>query len=197
MESTTAFNLPALMQSPQTLNPDAIHEAIAKKYPKACIVCRTRKVRCDRKFPCGTCKRWNIADCVYPNPIRTSPRPKKDDCRGTGNARDGGDKSLLERVRTLELMVVNLGGTVPAENSVGGLGTHPVVTEGTPPKALTEDCVTVQQSPKANYDEISQVEKGLGKLLVKDAQSRYLSEGFWVNVDDVCTLLPVLETSLL
>jgi hypothetical protein len=44
--------------------------------PKACIPCRTRKVKCERADPCENCIKWSI-ECVYPSPKRTSRRPKK------------------------------------------------------------------------------------------------------------------------
>jgi hypothetical protein len=185
MESMNSYNIPVPVQSTHTLHPEAIHEAINRKYPKACIVCRTRKVKCDRKLPCGTCKRWGIADCVYPSPVRVSPRPKKDESRSTGKTRDGNDRSLLERVRKLELMVLNLGGSVPAEDSVTDLGVL-TANEATPHEDRMEESVTAQ-APNTDHDDVIQVEKGLGRLLVKDTQSRYLSEGFWVSVDRVST----------
>jgi hypothetical protein len=194
MESMNPFTIPVSVQNTHTLHPEAIHEAIARKYPKACLVCRTRKVKCDRKLPCGTCKRWNIADCVYPSPIRVSPRPKKDDSRSNWKTRDGSDKSLLDRVRKLEQMILKLGGSIPAEDSVADMLVQPA-NEATPHEDHTEDSVT-PQAPKNNHDDITHVEEGLGKLLVKDAQSRYLSEGFWISVDQVCTSLLTLKLHL-
>ncbi|PGG95505.1 hypothetical protein AJ79_10016 [Helicocarpus griseus UAMH5409] len=44
--------------------------------PKACIPCRTRKVKCDRKLPCANCTSWS-SECLYPSPIRKCNRPRK------------------------------------------------------------------------------------------------------------------------
>ena len=189
MEPKIPFNVPMSVQITHShiLHPEAIHDAIARKYPKACLVCRTRKVKCDRKFPCGTCKRWNIADCVYPNPIRVSPRPKKSDSRSTGKIGDGSETSLLERVRQLELIVLNLGGSIPVDDSMADM-TMQTTKQAKPHEDHREDSVA-RQASKVGHDDITHVEKGLGKLVVKDAKSRYLSEGFWVNVDQVGTSL--------
>ncbi|KAK2760331.1 hypothetical protein FQN54_002399 [Arachnomyces sp. PD_36] len=43
---------------------------------KACIPCRTRKVKCDKKTPCTNCVSWAL-ECVFPSPIRRCPRPKR------------------------------------------------------------------------------------------------------------------------
>ena len=83
-------------------------------------------------------------------------------------------------------MVLNLGGSIAAENSVTDMGVQPPDERQVD---LTEDGINTSEKPKANQGEVTQIEKGLGKLLVKDAQSRYLSEGFWVSVDQVGTAL--------
>ena len=89
-------------------------------------------------------------------------------------------------------MVLNLGGNIPAEDSIADLGIQPA-DQATLQEERTVDYLTAQDTPKANSDVVTQVEKGLGKLLVKDAQSRYLSEGFWVSVDQVCSPLLASE----
>jgi hypothetical protein len=120
---------------------------------------------------------------VYPSPVRISPRPKKDEQRGSGKTGNRDDKSLLERVRKLELIVLNLGGSIPAEDSVD-VGVHPPHEE-----ASTEDSTEIaisQERSKSNQNEFAQVEQGLGKLLIKDRQSRYLSGEFWIGAHHVC-----------
>ncbi|KAH6704101.1 hypothetical protein BKA61DRAFT_617863 [Leptodontidium sp. MPI-SDFR-AT-0119] len=44
--------------------------------PKACLSCRTRKIKCDRNSPCTHCTSWSL-ECVFPSPIRRCPRPRK------------------------------------------------------------------------------------------------------------------------
>ncbi|KLJ08564.1 hypothetical protein EMPG_15992 [Blastomyces silverae] len=44
--------------------------------PKACIPCRTRKVKCNRQSPCANCVSWSL-ECVFPSPIRTCTRPRR------------------------------------------------------------------------------------------------------------------------
>ncbi|GLA87597.1 hypothetical protein AtubIFM56815_002023 [Aspergillus tubingensis] len=44
-------------------------------YPRSCIPCNRRKVRCDRRFPCGRCVKGS-EQCVFPGPKR-APRQLK------------------------------------------------------------------------------------------------------------------------
>ena len=44
-------------------------------YPRSCIPCNRRKLRCDRKFPCGRCVKGG-EQCVFPGPKR-APRQLK------------------------------------------------------------------------------------------------------------------------
>lgn len=40
--------------------------------PLNCNPCRESKLRCDRQYPCGTCKRRNLVNsCIYANASRT------------------------------------------------------------------------------------------------------------------------------
>lgn len=46
--------------------------------PKACIQCKARKVRCDRKQPCENCSGWSV-ECIFPSAVRTCRRRKTAD----------------------------------------------------------------------------------------------------------------------
>ena len=90
-------------------------------------------------------------------------------------------------------MVIHLGGSLPVEDSVADMGAQLA------DDALIhrpEDDGTAADKATADQDEITHVEKGIGKLLVKDAQSRYLSEGFWIGVDQVGIHLLVMKLFL-
>lgn len=68
--------------SMRPLRPSGPSPALARTHPpavvkqKACIPCRKRKVKCDRKNPCTNCASWDL-ECVSPSPIRTCTRPKR------------------------------------------------------------------------------------------------------------------------
>ncbi|ROV98026.1 hypothetical protein VMCG_06972 [Cytospora schulzeri] len=59
-----------------------------RRPPLACIACRRRKVRCDRKLPCQNCVRARRAtSCAYVPDERIEPRDDDDD--GSGDHRAG------------------------------------------------------------------------------------------------------------
>ncbi|CAG8091535.1 unnamed protein product [Penicillium olsonii] len=43
---------------------------------RSCLRCHERKIRCDKKSPCGRCVRQNVA-CQYPGPSRVKRQPPK------------------------------------------------------------------------------------------------------------------------
>lgn len=148
-----------------------------RKYPKACIVCRDRKVKCDRQLPCSTCRRWGIQNCVYPSPIRVSPRPKRSQLLEQSNA--GPDRLLLERLKKLEIMVQRLGGTIDVDSSISSSGT-PAEPQGGGFRS---------HSPEKSTNGGASSERGVGILATKDSRSRYLSSSFWVPAE-VCLPMP-------
>ena len=44
--------------------------------PRSCTLCRRRKVKCDRRDPCGNCSKAS-AQCIFPGPGRAPRRSKK------------------------------------------------------------------------------------------------------------------------
>lgn len=77
--------------------------------PKACISCRTRKVKCDKSSPCTNCTLWSL-ECVYPSPIRRCPRPRK---RLVASPPDEGgganiSPSIDERIQKVEKILEDL-----------------------------------------------------------------------------------------
>ncbi|KFY90814.1 hypothetical protein V498_05812 [Pseudogymnoascus sp. VKM F-4517 (FW-2822)] len=85
--------------------------------PKACISCRTRKVKCDKSSPCTNCTLWSL-ECVYPSPIRRCPRPRKrpiafppDEGGGTGIL-----PSLDERIQKVEKILKDLTNSINGQN---------------------------------------------------------------------------------
>jgi hypothetical protein len=149
--------------------------------PKACVNCRNRKVKCDRQLPCSTCKRWGIQNCVYPSPVRISPRPKRAESQRKN--RDEPDKLLLERLRKLEIMVKNFGGSVTTEDSLTDFGTPTNVELDDTGGRDVRDDAKPRNSPCG-----ADGEKGVGRLVVKSDRSRYMSIAFWASAGDVCDL---------
>lgn len=67
-------NARPLQPSGPVTHPTPQTPAVVKQ--KACIPCRTRKVKCDRNSPCANCTSWSV-ECVFPSPIRRCHRPRK------------------------------------------------------------------------------------------------------------------------
>lgn len=74
----------------------------------SCVVCRRRKVRCDRRDPCANCTKAGI-ECHYPVTGRV-PRRRADPATWTSPAQK--QSELLSRLRRLEAVVTELAGQV-------------------------------------------------------------------------------------
>ena len=64
-----------------------------------CLACKRRKVRCDRKQPCGNCVRRG-AECVFPTSGRVPRRIERETT--SDRTRHRGHSQLLGRLRRLE-----------------------------------------------------------------------------------------------
>ena len=159
-------------------------QALAPKKLRSCLVCRTRKVRCDRQSPCSRCRQANIA-CVVPSTARP-PRWARRLERLTSNAAlsnapavqdaDPNVAKVMDRLRNLEYLVKELSGQLEQANaaasSVGGGSTG-----ANSPAGSTQDTSTNTNT--------SSMQKQFGRLVNQDAsRSRYVSSGFWSRVND-------------
>ena len=133
----------------------------APKKPRSCATCRTRKVRCDKKSPCSNCRRAKIA-CVVPSDDKP-PRWARQLERSGLNAQDGpGAAVVMNRLRRLESMVKDL--TAQLEQAHTSPSSH-----------------DAHSSPASSE---STVQSGLGRLIIGDTSSRYISSNFWSRVTD-------------
>ena len=153
---------------------------------RSCIVCRTRKVRCDKQSPCSTCRRANIP-CVLPSTNRPPKWARRLE-RLTTNAGataapipqdvDPGVNKVMERVQTLENLVKELRGQLEqtqAANSVGG---------DSPGSSAHHHDVEHQRDISPATD-TSAVQQQIGRLVIQDTnRSHYVSGGFWSWVND-------------
>ena len=170
---------------------------------RSCIVCRTRKVRCDRQSPCSKCRRANIA-CVFPSTDRP-PRWARRLERLTKNAAasnapapqeaDPGVGKVMNRLRNLEGLVKELSGQLEqaraAASSTGGGSSR-----GNSPGSSTQDRDVEHQADTSSATNTSSAQKQFGRLVVQDAsRSRYVSSGFWSRVNDEVRLAVVLKPS--
>lgn len=164
--------------------------------PRSCVTCRRRKVKCDKRNPCGNCVKQHI-ECVFPRPGRAPRKTKKPP-----------DTELLARLRRLEGVVQKLGrggaeGGDDGALDTGSASAGPAGSSGTP----TEDhrSPSVPDIPEAppslsnptdnprfnkNYGASAgtlRIDKEMGKLVVGEGKSRYVSNTFWASLtDEVC-----------
>ena len=159
---------------------------------RSCVVCRSRKVRCDKQSPCSTCRRANIA-CVFPSTdrppkwARRLERLNNNTAASNAPAPQGADPGvgkIMDRLRNLENLVKELSGQLEqahaaassAGNSSSGLKS---------PGSSTQDRDAEHQRETSSTTNTSSVQKQFGRLVLQDAsRSRYVSSGFWSWVND-------------
>ena len=132
--------------------------------PRSCVICRRRKVRCDKTDPCKNCRKAGI-ECTFPLPGRA---PRK--------ARKPPDTELLARLRRLEGVVQTLGVGVDEDGNVSS----------TSPRAGKAGNSSVEEELGASDKRasIGGVDKELGRLVINDGRSRYVSNAFWASTGD-------------
>ena len=189
--------------SPASARVPSSAPALAPKL-RSCLVCRSRKVRCDRQSPCSKCRQANIA-CVFPSRDRP-PRWARRLERITNNVAASSDRApqdndpglarALERLQKLEHLVKELSSQLAqadAAASSGGGGS----TEANSPRSSTQDREAEHQNDTASATNSSSNHKQVGRLVYQDAsRSRYVSSHFWSRVnDEVCQPLVVALSS--
>ncbi|KAG8672662.1 hypothetical protein FPOAC1_005938 [Fusarium poae] len=185
---------PAPAQAPLLASDSASGpEKSAKPAPTAklrsCVVCRTRKVRCDKLSPCSNCRRANIP-CVVPSndrPPRWARRLERftsDDgpvqVDKNKNKNPEGNQAL-DRLHTLENLVKELRSQLEQANATSSRGAS---SEAASPPENTKPAAS-PSSASASASTTSDVQKHFGRMVLKDAhQRRYISSGFWSRISD-------------
>lgn len=171
---------------------------------RSCLVCRTRKVRCDRQSPCSTCRQANIA-CVVPSTARP-PRWARRLERLTNNAAassatapqdpDPGVAKVMERLRNLEYLVKELSGQLEVANAAASSAAGGSSGANSPGSSI-QDRDAEHQRDSSIATKSGGVQKQFGRLVVQDtSRSRYVSSGFWSRVhDEVCQPVVVKSSS--
>ncbi|OAP61543.1 hypothetical protein AYL99_03746 [Fonsecaea erecta] len=161
---------------------------------RSCLVCRARKVRCDKKSPCSNCRRANIA-CVIPSddrPPRWARRlhhltnnPPASDAPQPLDANADLDK-VMERLRNLELLVKDLSGqleqTRAATTSSAGGNSSRV---NSPDDSSIKNRDREHERTLSPATDISKLRQHFGRLVLQNAgRSHYVSSAFWTRVDE-------------
>lgn len=135
-----------------------------KLNPRSCVTCRRRKVRCDKREPCSNCVKANN-ECVFPPPGRAPRKPRRPH-----------DAELLKRLRRLESVVDSLGTQVDEDGNV-----QPSIEgNGSNRRSISE---TLDLAPQGSLRKDS-LDHKLGRLLIKDGRSRYVSNEFWTSIGE-------------
>lgn len=154
---------------------------------RSCVICRKRKVRCDKLSPCTNCKRANIA-CVVPSDDRP-PRWARRLDRFTNTAAAPGTTSqdasaaagpgaglVMDRLKNLEGLVKELTSQLEQANAANASGAGSSM-DNSPNDSVQTDSVSGTNA--------STLHKNFGRLIVQDTnRNRYVGSGFWSRVSD-------------
>lgn len=139
--------------------------------PISCIVCRRRKVKCNRILPsCSNCSKGETR-CIYPASARASRR-KQVNLQYLGEAAADNEATLVKRLKHLEGMVAKLSSHV----------------EKSPDSSL-DVSIADPAVELVTADGTEGISRDLGKLVVEQGQRRYISSQVWDNlIDEVSRL---------
>lgn len=144
---------------------------------RACISCRSRKIRCDQVRPtCGSCTRGNIS-CEYPSQARRPPRPRQPDA------------VLVQRLARLESVIEELSAGKANAAKQQRHDSEMRDESKTPSSQFSGSEADKPQSPRSQ-SELQDIEAGLGRLLMSgDGKSRYIGPNFWASVSEEVRLV--------
>ncbi|KAI4593423.1 hypothetical protein KJ359_009313 [Pestalotiopsis sp. 9143b] len=182
-------------------------EPSATLNPRSCVTCRRRKVRCDKRMPCGNCRKARIS-CIFPAPGRAPRRPRPRDPNAPPKQTSEREVELVKRLRKLEGIVEELSGQIEVEarhpSSAGespedlghdaerrrqdsGVSPHSVPFSGYPPMSAAPGrlVTTGSSSWGALQSPTMGVNKHFGRLVLNDkGKTRYVSNAFWSKMND-------------
>ncbi|KAH7144293.1 fungal-specific transcription factor domain-containing protein [Dactylonectria estremocensis] len=139
----------------------------------SCVICRRRKVRCDRRDPCSNCVRAGI-DCHYPVTGRV-PRRSRDPSALKSPAQK--QSELLSRLRRLEAVVTELSAQVEEPHN----GQDSLTSS-------TSNALSASLPPGSEFDE------EFGQLVVGKGGGLHVGNRFWsVFCDEVDNILQAVH----
>ncbi|KAH6657064.1 fungal-specific transcription factor domain-containing protein, partial [Truncatella angustata] len=180
--------------------------------PRSCVTCRRRKVRCDKRMPCGNCRKARIS-CIFPAPGRAPRRPRPRDPNAPPKQTSEREIELIKRLRKLEGIVEELSGQIEIEarhpSSAGESpedsthdGDRRRQESGISPRHITPAAphamplapgrlmTTGNSSWGALQSPTLGVNKDFGRLVLNDkGKTRYVSNAFWSKMNDELTAL--------
>ncbi|KAE9973485.1 hypothetical protein EG327_009082 [Venturia inaequalis] len=157
---------------------------------RSCVVCRSRKVRCDKLSPaCSNCRRANIA-CVFPSNDRPPrwARGLVNQATASPYLEPGSEEQevqrVVERLHSLENLVKELSNQLKESQAVNSSAGGSSSEVGSPDRHVTYADVE-HQGRNPSVADITGVDNQFGRLVVQNAsRSRYVSSGFWTRIND-------------
>lgn len=156
----TAGTANANANSPQSAQPAHL---------RSCVLCRQRKVKCDRRQPCSNCVRAR-ASCVHPPGAgRAAKRP-----------RQAVDTKVLDRLSHLETTIRRLQKQAKDREA-----------DSHTPESITSESVRTGENkgPVDDATQRTETASELGRLVVEESQSRYVSNVMWADLTESVSLL--------
>ncbi|CAM1507764.1 Fc.00g046120.m01.CDS01 [Cosmosporella sp. VM-42] len=177
--------------------------------PRSCVICRKRKVRCDKTMPCANCRRTQFA-CMFPAPARArrQPRPKDPNALPKPGTSER-EADLVKRLRKLESVVNELSGQAEAKGDKGAGETnfsteaetnfnpddtnqyHSRTSPGDIESPRSQGAEVIREAAdeakrKTEGRDMLGIHKQLGRLVLHDGgkTSRYVNSGFWSKLND-------------
>ncbi|KAI0203723.1 fungal-specific transcription factor domain-containing protein [Astrocystis sublimbata] len=127
---------------------------------RSCVLCRQRKVKCDRRQPCANCVRAG-ANCVHPPGAgRAAKRSRQ----------AGVDGKVMDRLSQLEMTIRHL------QQQAKDRGVEFNLPSGSHAQDRTAQVDDADQGPEAAPE--------LGRLIVEESQSRYVSNIMWADLTE-------------
>ncbi|KAI8632124.1 hypothetical protein F5Y19DRAFT_423436 [Xylariaceae sp. FL1651] len=138
---------------------------------RSCVLCRQRKVKCDRRQPCSNCTRAGTT-CVHPPGAgRAAKRPRQNQAI---------DAKILDRLSQLEATIRRLQQETKEleadSHATSKASSHHASSR--PSQARDSGDLTTDASPTTTVNE------ELGRLVVEESQSRYVSNVMWADLTE-------------
>ena len=139
---------------------------------RSCVTCRRRKVRCDKIHPsCTNCTKAGT-ECIFPGPGRAKRKTRKPQ-----------DAELLARLKKLEGVIQSLGAQVEEDKGlIRGPSVMPSIHGELEARREEDSHQNGHTDPKINNSKI--IDKQLGRLVINEGRSRYVSNTFWASMGD-------------
>ncbi|KAI1078118.1 fungal-specific transcription factor domain-containing protein [Whalleya microplaca] len=135
----------------------------------SCNLCRRRKLRCDRRYPCGSCANRGLSQsCTYAS--------------NASRVLDGAQRApgtMHERIQHLESLVVDLMQHTSASHSVQENG----VTPGLPSPMLTAGH-SAAATPNEDLNDNASTASECGSIQLTKTGASYVSSAHWAAVLD-------------